>query len=123
MANLLRYYIFIVVLSGVLLSENEHRRGVCISVGQSDLAFHMSDLTSEEISSLSIANSYQFSLRFNRSDIRGVLSGFGVEYIVRDKIEDSDIISAYYDDWFGVGLFSFFQYPIFRDYLIEEKNE
>ena len=114
MANVLRYYIFIVVLSGVLLSEDNHRIGLCVSAGQSDLAVQMSDLTSEEISSEIATDSYLFSLGYNRLDSRGVRSGFGAEYILRDEIEANDITSSHYKDWFGFGLFSFFQYPIFK---------
>ena len=111
---MMRYYYVIILIIGFIFSEQIYRSGFFLSLGSSDLAVKMGDLTTEEIELTRPANNYSLSVGYNRTDRKGIRSGVGFQYIMGYDRDSGDISSAYYKDWFGIGLLSFFNIPIIK---------
>ena len=114
MANTLRYYYVIIFIIGFIFSEQIYRNGFFLSLGSSDLAVKMGDLTAEQIELTSLTNNYSLSIGYNRTNPKGIRSGFGFQYIMGYNRDSADILSSYYEKLFGIGLLSFFNVPIIK---------
>ena len=110
----MRYYYVIILIIGFIFSEQIYRNGFFLSLGSSDIAVKMGDLTNEEIELTSPSSNYSLSIGYNRTDPKGIRSGVGAQYIMGYDRVSADISSAYYKDWFGIGLLSFFNIPIIK---------